>query len=58
MLGITDLPPGAELPKRLIAMMYESTGVSTELLEVVVLGTEETQDLQLQVSTKALQEMS
>ena len=57
LLGITGLPPGAALRKHLIDMMSKSIGGYMDNLEVVALGTVETQDLQLQVSTKVLEEV-
>ena len=55
-LGLPESISYQEASERSKNMMLKSIGVSTERLEVVVLGTEETSVLQLQVSTKVIQE--
>ncbi len=58
LLGITDQGSSKVLSSNLKNMMLASIGSSMVNQEVVVLGTEETQDLSLQVRTKVLKEMT
>ena len=57
-LGVPVSMPDDKLSEHLLGMIVGSIGSYMANLEVVVLGTVVTQDLQLQVSTKALQEIN
>ena len=56
--GLSESMPADKLSAHLLNMIVKSLGTYTENLEVEVLGTVETQDLSLQVSIKALEEMN
>ena len=55
LLGVQELRPEGKLSEVLLDMIKESIGSYTDNLVVEALGTEETQDLRLRVSIKALE---
>ncbi len=58
LLGLSEGTPSREVSKLLESMMSKSIGDSMVQVEVEVLGTEETQDLSVLVSTKAQEEVT
>ncbi len=58
LLGVSVSMPSSEVSNFLENMMFKSIGASMANQVVQVLGTVETQDLLLQVSTKELEEVT